>query len=367
MPTSRGMFGAERSALQAIPAPQTPFSLLGMLRGAGTGILDLMELGQTATRPEDIPPSAALAVPAVGGALGAALAPRVSVGIFGGRLAKQAPAHRELAEAGLKAGAPPKDVLKATRWFRGADGKMRFEIDDSQARFTADIVDPLEKAKTSGAGFVRLGDAFAHPDLFKQYPSLSGLTLSLRTDKRLKAPHGSFDPSMGTIVLNVSGRTPAQIKSTLLHEVQHAVQEIEEFARGGSPEEIAKMLRARGRNDLAKDIDKSFEGYRRLAGEVEARATQAREGMTAAERLRSFPVQPPTAPLTDIPGPHAFLSEDMPRQMQVVIDQAGNVRRAVSAANPAPAALPGIVGTTPQRNRASDRTLGDILSDAGGA
>ena len=57
--------------------------------------------------------------------------------------------------------------------------------------------------------------------------------------------------------------TPEKTKETLVHEIQHAVQEYENFARGGSLEGAG-----------------GFNNYYRLGGEQEARET--------AERARSY-------------------------------------------------------------------------------
>jgi hypothetical protein len=116
--------------------------------------------------------------------------------------------------------------------------------------------------------------------------------------------------------------------SVLLHEIQHGLQNIEGFANGGSPlgfydpeksaAAIAYMqglheqnpdvgwdqgVERRRREDARKiplqagatEADK-FEAYRRLAGEVEARNTQARQGMTDAERR----LRPPST-TADVP------------------------------------------------------------------
>lgn len=109
-------------------------------------------------------------------------------------------------------------------------------------------------------------------------------------------------------MLYFKDRSEDEIKSTLLHEIQHAIQEIEGFAKGGTPEtvneDVQKLRDAfnywvRGygieeQQKLVKDngLDKhvplySKEGltnYRALAGEVESRNVQTRMDFTPEMR-----------------------------------------------------------------------------------
>jgi hypothetical protein len=133
---------------------------------------------------------------------------------------------------------------------------------------------------------------------------------------------------------NVSG------ESTPLHELQHSIQRQEGFATGGSPDmfmrgyqnklkdldaqvtDINQQMRAasgtpqydelmNARSGIVKQIQ-AIEGrdglgaleaankdYRRLAGEAEARLTQSRMNMTAAERAASYPPSMFDVPVKD--------------------------------------------------------------------
>ena len=104
-------------------------------------------------------------------------------------------------------------------------------------------------------------------------------------------------------------------KIILVHEIQHAIQDIEGFAKGGSPATIKveikkrfdevtkqiKQLRAEGKEDEAKALieknrslynaytkNDDFNSYKSLAGEVEARNVSARLNMTPEERRKSL-------------------------------------------------------------------------------
>ena len=62
----------------------------------------------------------------------------------------------------------------------------------------------------------------------------------------------------------------------LLHEVQHAIQDIEGFAGGGNLSSLQS-----DENVTAKE---AYDYYRKIAGEVEARNVSARINMTPEER-----------------------------------------------------------------------------------
>ena len=59
--------------------------------------------------------------------------------------------------------------------------------------------------------------------------------------------------------------------SVLLHEVQHAIQKTEGFARGGVATEF-------------KEHDDASTKYAKLAGEIEARDVQARQHFSSSSR-----------------------------------------------------------------------------------
>ena len=89
----------------------------------------------------------------------------------------------------------------------------------------------------------KLGDFLNHDELFENYPQLKNYKTIITFDPK-DSSRGSFSPSRKTITVNLADMRPLgdgavsgaslkrQIKSTLVHEIQHAVQEIEGFARG---------------------------------------------------------------------------------------------------------------------------------------
>lgn len=187
----------------------------------------------------------------------------------------------------------------------------------------------------------KIKDVFGHNEIFNQYPDLQDLEVN-------PFASGKGDFSEGRIRLNPSsfvGKDDA--KSTLLHELQHAIQEKEGFARGGSPdtekssphlEDYKNTIRGldnlqvamiEGRDSaevyspisgqwktISKDsfqnvLDKyikeadsmkkfinengydlnPYDRYQRLAGEVESRDVQARMNMPMSQRVKSQPYQ----------------------------------------------------------------------------
>ena len=117
--------------------------------------------------------------------------------------------------------------------------------------------------------------------------------------------------------------------SVLLHELQHAIQQKEGFARGGSPQTVNQSIfrenQAKYFDDLITQLEEKlpkpnqqwiddihdpieaqiekikeqkynlsnsnvgFDAYRSLAGEVEARTTQSRMDLNAQQRRENYP------------------------------------------------------------------------------
>lgn len=218
-------------------------------------------------------------------------------------------------------GASRDEIWRETGWFQGdADGKWRFEIDDSKANFR-----DFDKLKDNPT---RAGDAFDHDELYKAYPELRD-DVTFGSGKMKSRIQGIHNPKNKAITINARAQDP---RSTALHELQHSVQRIEGYARGGSlkaAREIKRLahdeLRAVYRSlvEVADDVRKMQtrgdraglnrlrakqhelvkrknsleriseaepeEIYKNIAGEVEARKVENRRNFTP-ERRR---VKPP--------------------------------------------------------------------------
>ena len=145
---------------------------------------------------------------------------------------------------------------------------------------------------------IPIGGAFNHPNLYPAYPDI------LRTGRMdvAKSPDWMPDSSnSGNLRGNqftVRNRTEEGARSTILHELQHAVQQREGFALGGAQsqfysEALLRLVAENPRTPPSRLIkaaeDEAFARYRALMGEAEARATQARANLTATERRNVFP------------------------------------------------------------------------------
>lgn len=157
----------------------------------------------------------------------------------------------------IAAGEDAEAVRKDTGWHTGTDGKWRFEISDAEAlpteKFYALVDGSSRYARSYGYSLEQVLD---HPRLYDAYPWIKRrVRVYSHVDERASA---MFFPDDFRIYLNPYG---GDIFSSLMHEIQHAIQQHEDFARGGQP-----------------DATTTREDYRRLAGEVEARNTQKRIG-----------------------------------------------------------------------------------------
>lgn len=184
-------------------------------------------------------------------------------------------------------------IRRETGWHRGQDGKWRFEIDDSQMKvykagdalyrknnpgyvrlqelydkfWTADLTseEQEELVKLENIygneygrlherlerGNARLEDILEHDVLFENYPALR--RIKVRIEALEGGTRGIFRPSRAEIVLDKelfkSEYRTEQRDKTLIHEIQHAIQEKEGFAGGASPEYYQSKI-----DELAENI-----------------------------------------------------------------------------------------------------------------
>ena len=292
-------------------------------------------------------------------------------------------------------------IKMATGWERGADRKWRYETADfeyfpsgnrgcsrllesqpwhkdfeslldrliagetlpeaEQKRFEelTDLATGLERQDALRER-IYLDDYVEDDGLFRAYPRLKQTRLEF-LDLPSAADSGSYLPVENRIIINTSKADDT--KSVLAHEIQHAIQHIEGFARGSSPEEFkgtaeevildivratnGRLLEGGGFDntpdgifaalnretdyggtilrdnsssldavagkygyetifDLVNDIGSfrsSIQMYRSTAGEVEARNVQKRMDMTMPQRRGSL----------------AVLTEDIPREQQILL------------------------------------------------
>ena len=209
-----------------------------------------------------------------------------------------------------------KAIKMATGWERGADGKWRYEMPDAKIKDTMDvggghIVKRYEDDMLWNGG--KLSRVIDAPELFKAYPQLKDVRIDTDAIMNDMPSNGEYNSKTNTITIHADDLK--YMNGILNHEIQHAIQDIEGFAKGGSPilvrgevkkrfDEVTKQikqLRAEGKEDEAKALieknrglynayqkNDDYNSYKSLAGEVEARNVSARLNMTPEERRKSL-------------------------------------------------------------------------------
>ena len=223
-----------------------------------------------------------------------------------------------------------KAIKMATGWERGSDGKWRYETSDIKPKPFEEWMDKKN---------LKLGDIIdSDSGLFEMYPELKDFKV---TRGKGKSTNAAIYTGLGKIEINFSKFKPYMsipsnrekidgiLHRVINHEIQHAIQDSEGFAQGVSPNafnpdapigKLREMEEADGRmverynamsytekalgegvrlkerilenrkeyNALASKYRFGMDGYTRAAGEVEARNTEKRIGMTEEERRASL-------------------------------------------------------------------------------
>lgn len=303
-------------------------------------------------------------------------------------------------------GKDTKNIKYATGWERGADGKWRYETEDfeidvsglarknnlherlpwgkeldalSNKLFDGEVLTEAEELrfdelvtlsnglrKTYETTDVRyLDDYVKDSSLFVAYPKLREVQVEMYNNPN-SLIRATWYRDNNIIRVNEASLETGNLRSILLHEVQHAIQNEEGFSRGGSPdvlypfgsknilskiEEANRFIEKYGDNFLVKarkDVDNEFsndaifiikkigrnkkkmsaldgrfalmqlymdkanirplgvEGYKKLSGEVEARNVERRLNMTLEDRKKSL----------------ASETEDVSREDQIFLEDA---------------------------------------------
>jgi hypothetical protein len=189
------------------------------------------------------------------------------------------------AEAMERAGKSVNEIWRATGLERDAAGRWRFEISDAAYR-----VNP-NAGILSKDGF-RVASLFRqqiHPDLQMAYPGLAKAKSLIYIDPQLTTERGWFKPGL----IGSEVRNESELQHYGIHELQHMIDYLERFARGGSEAEFRMLGFSKAEaNDL----------YNRLMGEVVARNVQLRRRLDEQYRKRRSPLS----------------TEDIPRDQQII-------------------------------------------------
>ena len=277
------------------------------------------------------------------------LLPFVPAGMFIGKGAKtwdaiSAAKAKELADKGVDA----RQIWRETGTFKGPDGHWRQEIPDNLAKYDRDALRELKQNQDFNylQDTQPMGGVLGHEQLYKAYPDLSDMQTHFMPTKKLKTASGSYSRSLDRVTL---ADIPSDQKSIALHEIQHAIQQREGWPNGGSTS-VASWADAKQRPELLKVARKTMDDwkpstyeqfwgkditpegqtayaeylkqwsspdaqaqrwraaqegapsivYKNLAGEAEARATQARMNMNAAQRRDVFPLDSYDVPIDQL-------------------------------------------------------------------
>lgn len=264
----------------------------------------------------------------------------------------------------MKQGVYSELIRKETGWFLGYDKKWRYEINDRNAslKYSGKRASTIaSNAKRNlGKDDLFLADVFNHDELFKAYPQLKNIKFEISDDNLFA---GGYNPHSNTMSID-TGSSSEEMLSTVLHEMQHAIQDIEGFARGGNSFEFLQtdgvasyadgnpfenefqeaLLKFQGTPEydriqnemiqamISDDAEKSTVAYNkmqnfikknglsdledrmnawdsknspsakynRLAGEVESRDVEARKNLSDHERLNQKPYESQGIPHEDV-------------------------------------------------------------------
>jgi hypothetical protein len=245
-------------------------------------------------------------------------------------------------------GKEAKNIKFATGWERGADGKWRYETSDFDFAQYKDL-EPFYSAefdvRNNGIYLHEILKGGKNDPLIKMYPKFEHTRVKVGA---IEFGGARWDDASNQIVFNDMYRGQAAVKSSLIHEIQHAIQRMEGFALGDNPHRevvvhnkemhtkwtdtqtairylknfgkskdaivynnflsdfTKEQLKSVSRYSIENAIEKlqkqadnfeskanisseiGYEAYMKSAGEVEARNASHRMDMTAEERRASL-------------------------------------------------------------------------------
>jgi hypothetical protein len=257
-------------------------------------------------------------------------------------------------------GETPDQIYEKTGMARGLDNQWRQEISDQFATMKGsgtygetvmNRMSALGKDKTAEP--VTLNDVFYHPKLSEAYPEI--MNTEVQFTKKGSQNKGELVHTDEGYIVRVNPDMPAEkAKSTILHEIQHAVQGQEGWNRGANyaqqvskyqsqkdetisvieelNREASKYLKEGNqakydelmgvRDDLAMQYIKinpekqGYEDYLKHGGEAESRLVQNRMNLSPEELRQYYPYQKGAINYgLDISPDEAIISTQHPRSI----------------------------------------------------
>ena len=140
-------------------------------------------------------------------------------------------------------------IRQNTGWFQDKNGDWKYEFSDKDMSIKTNI--NLESSKT-----YKLGDILNHDTLFTVYPELADYEVKI-IDKL--GANGAFNKS--NKIINIDSKIIKDsmlTEGTLIHEIQHAIQDIEGF-EGGTTSKVSKMAYYNSLGEIeASDVKQRF-------------------------------------------------------------------------------------------------------------
>ncbi len=209
-------------------------------------------------------------------------------------------------------------IWKETGWFRGPDKKWRWEIDDSKGKYNNDFEDISANDNKSS-----LENHYENQELYDAYPDLRKTGYETADIGRVD---GMYNPKSDNLIVSdkyKKNKDDKGAEETIIHEIQHIIQNKEGFSKGGNAESALKLIRKSAQMNLAEIGDEKFieliadgtinqideyvdnflmemynvdniedvgfKVYESLQGEVEARIASKRMNMSSDERREKMP------------------------------------------------------------------------------
>ncbi|KKM99852.1 hypothetical protein LCGC14_1143690 [marine sediment metagenome] len=135
-----------------------------------------------------------------------------------------------------------KKIRLETGWFLGPDKMWRYEMNDIPLKIDRETLKKLQADFVQGLTRgvqplpISLEDIIEHDELLHAYPELR------KAGFALTASYSSYNEETGFLQLNyTASENLAKAREDMIHELQHAVQGIEGFARGGNVKEFINL------------------------------------------------------------------------------------------------------------------------------
>lgn len=265
-----------RSYVDAIPTPGRDagdtlgdFSLFAVSKDILNGALTLMEAPYKPTKPEDIFQATLDMGP--GMASVATRAPAGAIGMFGSRpgIWASKEVHDKYGELLNKAkhmestGDPEEKIWEQTGLSKDHENNWRYEISDGQntkidweqydkmSDGWTTINDPelgLIEAQGEGIATTKLGALLISPKVYEHWPELQNIQVTGYTGRARDNEFGHYNIHTNTIHLNLDrlnspSTPPTALRRTLIHEAQHALQQLQGRPSGTNSEWAKEQMK----------------------------------------------------------------------------------------------------------------------------